>query len=765
MRQIYLLRGAPGSGKSTWIRKNKLEPFTISSDNVRMLLHGIEYDQFGKPYLPQKHNKQVWKFIHDTIESKMKNGDLIIVDATFIKVKDIQPIKKLASQYRYRFYIVDFTDITKNKLLSLNRQRSFQVPDYVIERYYNQIQLEDTSSIDKYIINRYEAIDNLRLDSTFNFEDLNKYSSIVVIGDIHGCYTALRDLFKQLDINIDESDYLPEDTLFIFLGDFIDRGIENAQVMHKIIAWSELPNVRMCEGNHERWLDLWAHNLKVPSPQFSKYTAKELQDGGISKKEIRKLYRKLAQCFAFMFKTSPYHTQLFFICHGGISTLFSDYYGFPFASISSEQLIKGTGNYENIDESDRSWDEEQSKYESSGGAVIQIHGHRSSDQNIIHPEKHVYSLEGGVEFGGNLFAIKITHEGIEEYKAENTVYHVEEKEISLEDLDVEKAIEHLRKNEHIKEKAFGNISSFNFDRTAFFKNIWDGQTIHARGLFIDTENKKIAARSYDKFFNIGQLKSLEQIADEFEYPVSVYQKENGYLGMVSYDIRKDDLFVATKSSVKGDYADWFREILVPYRPVILEYLRSHQDVTFVFEVIDPIHDPHIIEYDSEYLFLLDIVKNDLKFQKYEFEKVENLVEEINKQLEDVEIFHKQLIATLNNKEEFLFWYDQVISEDLNTSSDPNSYDHIEGYVLEDQSNYMVKLKLPWYLYWKSMRRIMQDVYLRGKSYRIHDIEYHKEDSEKTYNYIKQYVNKQKNLEKSLDELSIIELRNCYCKDW
>ena len=39
MRRLVLLRGIPGAGKSTWVKKNGLEKFTLSSDNIRLMLH------------------------------------------------------------------------------------------------------------------------------------------------------------------------------------------------------------------------------------------------------------------------------------------------------------------------------------------------------------------------------------------------------------------------------------------------------------------------------------------------------------------------------------------------------------------------------------------------------------------------------------------------------------------------------------------------------------------------------------------------------
>lgn len=65
-------------------------------------------------------------------------------------------------------------------------------------------------------------------------------------------------------------------------------------------------------------------------------------------------------------------------------------------------------------------------------------------------------------------------------------------------------IDDLRANKNIVERKYGDISSFNFSAGAFFNKIWDEQTVKARGLYINTKTGKVVARSYDKFFNIGE---------------------------------------------------------------------------------------------------------------------------------------------------------------------------------------------------------------------------------------------------------------------
>ena len=48
MKKLLLLRGAPASGKSTFIKENNLEPYVISSDNLRLMVAGLSMDLDSK---------------------------------------------------------------------------------------------------------------------------------------------------------------------------------------------------------------------------------------------------------------------------------------------------------------------------------------------------------------------------------------------------------------------------------------------------------------------------------------------------------------------------------------------------------------------------------------------------------------------------------------------------------------------------------------------------------------------------------------------
>lgn len=71
----------------------------------------------------------------------------------------------------------------------------------------------------------------------------NTVNRTFAIGDIHGCYDELRRL-------IDAINPTPKDTL-IFLGDYIDRGVNSSAVLDFIIELSKQCKVIALKGNHE----------------------------------------------------------------------------------------------------------------------------------------------------------------------------------------------------------------------------------------------------------------------------------------------------------------------------------------------------------------------------------------------------------------------------------------------------------------------------------------------------------------------------------
>ena len=140
MRTLLITRGAPGSGKTTWIKQQGLDVYTLSPDNIRVLCSSVELQPTGEFKISQdRDNEQVvWDILFKLLEHRMSRGEFTIIDATASKTKDIQQYKDLAEQYRYRMFIVDFTDVPLDVCLKQNKMRPLekQVPQKSIENIY-----------------------------------------------------------------------------------------------------------------------------------------------------------------------------------------------------------------------------------------------------------------------------------------------------------------------------------------------------------------------------------------------------------------------------------------------------------------------------------------------------------------------------------------------------------------------------------------------------------------------------------------------------
>lgn len=259
-------------------------------------------------------------------------------------------------------------------------------------------------------------------------------------------------------------------------------------------------------------------------------------------------------------------------------------------------------------------------------------------------------------------------------------------------------IDRLRSSPYIREKRFGDISSFNFTRSAFYEGHWDDVTTKARGLFINTRTEQIVARGYDKFFNVDEnpQNTMYALWCKLVYPIEVYRKENGFLGLISWDHEKDDFFFATKSMIEGPYVDTLKHIFFHSginTDAVKAYL-SQWNVTMVVEVIDPVFDPHIIEYREEKLVLLDIVGNYLSSIYMIYPLLEQRALEFCMDVKK----HERTVMSWNEVE-YLKWYCAHPQAGFDAYGKP-----FEGYVLRDGLGYMVKLKTTYYLKWKQYRR-------------------------------------------------------------
>lgn len=677
MRTLVLLRGIPGIGKSTFVKNHKLENYTISLDSLRLLLSAPVLTENGHMAINQKVSGEAWSLAFELLEKRMMNGDFTVMDATHVKPKDINQYQHLVQKYLYNVVVVNFeADLDKAITQDKGRDPLRQVGEDLIKTYFEHAK----NPIPKWV----HVVNPEDFDTIYpQTPDLTSfYSKVVAFSDFQGCINPINDYFKE---NPEENS-----TLYVFAGDLIDRGIQNDLCIEFFIKHSKKNNFIFIKGNHEKHLFKYVNGETARSKEFEDNTKSQLdfaiKKGRFSKKDLKKSLKTLKDVYLFKF-----HNKKVLVSHGGLSTPVE---GFELLKTSSENFIKGSGGYNiNIDEIFE---------KSSGDEWLQVHGHRPGKTLTegafpMGNNALSFSLEDKVEFGGNIIVLTINKDSYEIKKYKNNFFN-----ITLLPKDKSKLsyLHELRKSPFIQEKvqsSLENVSSFNFTKTAFRKGIWTDIIIKARGLFVNTVKEKVVARSYDKFFNLDEMPETssdlinQKLKDE---KFRIFKKENGFLGILSYDKENNKLLICTKSLAnEGTYHTFFKDILEKEEKYneIVAFLKK-RNFSLVFEVIDSINDPHISTYEdmTQKLILLDAIENSFEFKKLNYENLLKLGQSFS----------------LKVKEEVVL-ESKVLLRDL--KGDLNLKDEIahEGFIIEFNDGFMFKIKTTNYSFWKRIRSLIE----------------------------------------------------------
>lgn len=96
-RRLILMRGAPGSGKTTLISDHELSNYAISLDELRRLLAAEENGQ-----LPTSVTKEVYALLYSILQTRIQKGKLIILDAVNASIDHLKDSLDLAEQAGYK---------------------------------------------------------------------------------------------------------------------------------------------------------------------------------------------------------------------------------------------------------------------------------------------------------------------------------------------------------------------------------------------------------------------------------------------------------------------------------------------------------------------------------------------------------------------------------------------------------------------------------------------------------------------------------------
>lgn len=705
-RRIYLLSGIMGEGKNYFLEKNGLDMFSLSMDEIRKLNTTPVLTTDGRLAVNNTKNQMVFEKFKEMLKNKMLDGGLIIVNNMSIEISDIKNIQNLAKKMKYEISVINFPLKDIEYYFERNRGRSKfkQIDENLIVKAYNKKKnLVIPENIEQ--LTPDEFISQVTSGYESEIIDVNKYNKIHFFGDLQGCSSGMMDYLKNK---------AGKDDLFVFVGDYFDRGIQNGEVAQFLSKAKDLKNFIFIRGNHDENLYRYSvrnefQNLPI-SDEFIKNTLPQIEKVGLSSSSsLLSIYDNMKD-YVFL----RFNDKVIFVNHAGLSNIPNN------PQILSRYVYQnGDGNFSH--DVDLSYSENENHKN-----IIQIHGHRNEFKLPLINNNSV-NLEGGIEYGQHLRVLEIIKDNKDikmiPHEIKNNIYKkgilkYEEKELEFNEiakLVYQTSIEYesnmdlireLRNNALIfetKSETYPHISSFNFVKRAFYEsseNHFQNEGVsHARGLFINTETGEIVGRGFEKFFNTNEKEEtkIENIGDNYDFPLKLYQKENGFFAIIGFDEKTDDLIYTSKSRIDGEFPNYVKDIANnTFSENELNKLKRYAqryNVNYIFEAIDIENDPHIVRYEESKLVLLAIVKRDFNFQDATYESLIDF----SKSFENLTC--KERIMSFPNDKAFSGFYRKLNME--------NNFEH-EGFVAEDTNGKKFKIKTPFYNGWKLVRNSIEN---------------------------------------------------------
>lgn len=641
---LYILSGAPASGKSTWIGnvKNLPKEAIISSDSLRAQMFGTqEYidPQTGKVRVRLNSNgdKTVFSIMEQMVEERLKEKLLTVVDSTNTTEKERNFWANIAKKYSVPTTVLLF-DSDVEDLISRDLNRKASVGADVIKHFKNKLSTNSSHNLIR-----------VEKNDEFFFSPPTIPTNVDVIGDVHGLYADLNQLLTSLGYTINDGIiYHPENRKVLFVGDWIDRGNQSVDCFRLIHDSVTKGGHFAVMGNHEHKLlktyKKW-HSDNIYTPKSFSSTETMLSMWQIVEpKELNNWMSWLDTLPHYYVKDS------FIFCHADISTvdrfqlpLSSAMYGdsswgkldsdASFTLISRNQDVRSflvRGHIPNLNDNK---DSRVFSLEDKVGFNGTIHSLPVDkllllEKNIYSNNKKITSKELSIldsEFNSGVKKLLTSQKSNFDYSihqkgamklmkdfqviesldkidfAVNSkygfkIYNEKRNSMTPKQFDELKALENRKLVQH--KSSSNGLDIYKYSKKVFFDALWDESPLllHARGLVLDAAGK-IIQNPFVKVFNYGEKGAGSDLSDS--HSVIAVEKMNGFLGCVtSHPYERGELLVTTTGSFDSDFVGYINDFI---NDNLKSNFRAHCDEnnqTLMFEVVHP-NDPHIIPYTKE----------------------------------------------------------------------------------------------------------------------------------------------------------------------
>ncbi|OGZ12241.1 MAG: hypothetical protein A3C93_03720 [Candidatus Lloydbacteria bacterium RIFCSPHIGHO2_02_FULL_54_17] len=412
---------------------------------------------------------------------------------------------------------------------------------------------------------------------------------LFLVGDVQGCYTAMRELAGRVrkENLLREEDADDEGAVrrkIVFVGDMADRGPYDAESVIYITALVQSGRAMLIKGNHDENL-LKALKGELERHRETQQTAEELK---------RRLSPRSIQKIVDMLEAAPVYAEWEHLAVAHASLPRMPRVGQVFDKKDEGVLIHGpkSGAFTGT----RAEVLKMRNATAHDPEVLVAGGHTHEEAPVVDEVSGSVVLDADAELQGKLWGMYYPE--LELASAEEPsvlrMYESLQSGVLPEGRDLSLFIEWARQIGLLETKQgsgdLGDLMVVNYSGETEVRNLWERYPTlrHFRGLIVDKEGN-IVARPFKKTHKAG----IEIPLNELNIvPEKVFEKVNGSMGIV-YN-RKGVWRAATKFSLENEgYTKPAEEMLAGKNLGTLDPAK-----TYLFEIILPT-DQHIVNYKGK----------------------------------------------------------------------------------------------------------------------------------------------------------------------
>lgn len=409
---LVVLIGPSGSGKSSFGRKHFKPTEVISSDFCRGLVSDDENNQActGDAF-------DVLNFI---VAKRLAARKLTVIDATNVNAEDRKGLVKLARDYHCLPVAIVF-DLPEKLCHDRNKNRPDRdFGEHVVRKQHAAMRkslrgLEREGFRYIFKLPSEEAVNEVETERTRLWTDKkDDKGPFDIIGDIHGCYDELIELLQQLGYDLNAADDSsvppvshPEGRRAVFVGDLVDRGPKNPEVLKLVMKMVSDGTAICVPGNHDVKLMKKLKGRNVQITHGLKESLEQLEkESDDFKKEVVVFLDKLISHYVF-------DDGKLVVAHAGLK---EDLQGRSSARVRDFALFgETTGETDEYGLPVRyNWAQDYR------GEAMVVYGHTP----VPEPEwiNRTICIDTGCVFGGSLTALRYPERELVSVKAAHTYY-------------------------------------------------------------------------------------------------------------------------------------------------------------------------------------------------------------------------------------------------------------------------------------------------------------------------------------------------------